>query len=167
MTYTITIELSDTRYNQLRRAAELANRPLDTIVEQSLAHSLPPLLEDIPAEYQADIYPLLEMNARQLATEASRVFPRNKWLQYEVLLAKKKGETLSNAKEKRLAALRREADVLTLRKGYAMVLLRRRGYAVPTTDELSDPRRRAGLHRSSTHAPRTGPNISPGATMEP
>lgn len=42
MTYTITIKLSDTRYNQLRRAAELANRPVDTIVEESLAPSLPP-----------------------------------------------------------------------------------------------------------------------------
>lgn len=139
MTYTITIKLSDTRYNQLRRAAELANRPVDTIVEESLAHSLPPLLEDIPAEYQADIYPLLEMNARQLAAEAGRVFPRSRWQQYEALLAKKKGETLSAAEEARLAALRREADILTLRKGYAMVLLRRRGYAVPTLDELPAP----------------------------
>lgn len=139
MTSTITIKLSDTRYNQLRRAAELANRPVDTIVEESLAHSLPPLLEDIPVEYQADIYPLLAMNARQLAAEASRVFPRSKWQQYEAQLARKKVEALSPAEEARLAALRREADILTLRKGYAMVLLRRRGYAVPTTDELPDP----------------------------
>jgi len=139
MTYTITIKLSDTRYNQLRRAAELAKRPVDTIVEESLAHSLPPLLEDIPAEYQAEIYPLLAMNARQLAAEASRVFPGSKWQQYEALLAKKKEDTLNATEKKRLAALRREADVLTLRKGYAMVLLRRQGYAVPTTDELPDP----------------------------
>jgi hypothetical protein len=46
---------------------------------------------------------------------------------------------LSAAEEKRLAALRREADILTLRKGYAMVLLRRRGYAAPALDELPDP----------------------------
>jgi hypothetical protein len=139
MTYTITIKLSDRRYDQLRRAAELANRPVDTIVEESLAHSLPPLLEDIPVEYQADIYPLLEMNARQLAAEAARVFPRSKWQQYEALLTKKKVEALSAAEEKRFAGLSREADVLTLRKGYAMVLLRRRGYAAPTLDELPEP----------------------------
>jgi hypothetical protein len=54
-------------------------------------------------------------------------------------LAKKKTEPLTPAEEIRLAALRREADVLTLRKGYAMVLLRRRGYAAPTLDELADP----------------------------
>ena len=42
------------RVAMLKRTAELAHQPLETIVEQSLAHSLPPLLEDIPAEYQAE-----------------------------------------------------------------------------------------------------------------
>jgi len=89
MTYTITIKLSDPLYNQLRRAAELANRPLDAIVEESLTHSLPPLLDDIPTEYQADVYPLLQMNVRQLTTEARRVLSKNKWQQYEALLTEK------------------------------------------------------------------------------
>ncbi len=139
MTYTVTIKLSDTLYSQLRRAAELANQPMETIVEESLAHSLPPLIEEIPAEYQADVYPLLEMNVRQLTAEANRVYPKSRWQQYENLLAKKKAEPLTAEETARLSALRREADVLTLRRGYAMVLLRRRGYAAPTLDELPEP----------------------------
>lgn len=139
MTYTITIKLSDPLYNQLQRAAELSNQPLDAIVEESLAHSLPPLLEDIPTEYQIDVYPLLQMNVRQLTSEARRVFPRNKWQQYEALLTEKKARPLTAEKEVRLASLRREADVLTLRKGYALALLRRRGYAPPPLDDLPEP----------------------------
>ena len=139
MTYTITIKLSDPWYNQLRRAAELANQPLDAIVEDSLAHSLPPLLEDIPTEYQVDVYPLLQMNVRQLTAEARHVFSKSKWQQYEALLTEKKARPLTAAEEARLAALRREADVLTLRKGYAMALLRRRGYAPPSLDDLPEP----------------------------
>ena len=139
MTYTITIKLSDPLYNQLRRAAELANRPLDAIVEESLTHSLPPLLDDIPTEYQADVYPLLQMNVRQLTTEARRVLSKNKWQQYEALLTEKKTRPLTAEEEIRLSSLRREADVLTLRKGYAVVLLRRRGYVPPSPDDLPDP----------------------------
>src|SRR2546425_7990370 len=60
MAQIVTIELPETLYRQLQRTAELAHQPLETIVVQSLAHSLPPLLEDIPAEYQPDVYPLLK-----------------------------------------------------------------------------------------------------------
>jgi hypothetical protein len=38
--------------------------------------------------------------------------------------------------EKLLDDLRREADALTFRKGYAAVLLKRRGYSLPTVEEL-------------------------------
>ncbi len=33
------------------------------IVEQSLSHSRPPLLEEIPPAYQPDVYPLLFVSA--------------------------------------------------------------------------------------------------------
>jgi predicted transcriptional regulator len=58
MSQSITINLSDELYSLLQRAAELAEQPVEVIVAQSLAHSLPPLLEDIPAAYQLDVYPL-------------------------------------------------------------------------------------------------------------
>ena len=41
MTYTVTIQLSETTFEQLKRAAELSQKPVDEIVESSLAHSLP------------------------------------------------------------------------------------------------------------------------------
>ena len=100
----------------------------------SLAHSLPPLLEDIPATYQADVVSLLSMNEAELQQEMSRVFPADRWAVYESLLSKKKMENLAAEEQHQLDIVRREADVLTFRKSYAAVLLKRRGHAIPTLE---------------------------------
>ena len=131
MTQAITVNLPDVLYKQLKRAAELSRQPPETIVVQSLAYSLPPLLDDIPAEYQADVYPLLQMSDADLQQEAQSVFAPDHWAEYEALLNRKKIETLTAEEQTSLDALRREADVLTFRKGYAAVLLKRRGYRLP------------------------------------
>lgn len=139
MTHTVVLNLSDTLYQQLRRAAELAQQPVESIVEQSLSHSLPPLLEDIPAEYQPDVYPLLQMSTAQLRNEANKVMSARRGRQYEALLAAKRERHLQPEEEELLTILRREADVLMLRKSYAAVLLKRRGIKPPTIDELPEP----------------------------
>lgn len=136
MPETIIINLPSKLYKQLERTAELSHQPIETIIAQSLAHSLPPLLEDIPIEYQPDVYPLLQMSQTDLQREVKRVFPAERWAEYETLLDKKKLEPLTIEEQAHLDALRGEADVLTFRKGYAAVLLKRRGYHVPTLQEL-------------------------------
>lgn len=135
-TQTITIELPKPLYKQLQRAAELARRPMADVIQQSLSHSLPPLLEDIPTEYQADVYPMLQMDVENLQQEVRRVFPADRWARYEALLNKKKQTLLTEAEQAELVTLRREADVLMFRKGYAAVLLKRQGYRPPSPDEL-------------------------------
>jgi hypothetical protein len=127
MTRSIKIELPENLFQQLQRTAELSRLPVAAIVEQSLAHSLPPLLEEIPEAYQPEVYPLLGMDAAQLQSELQRIFPPERWERYEALLQKKKTTSLTAAETKELAQLRREADALTFRKAYAAVLLRRRG----------------------------------------
>ncbi len=135
-TQAITIHLSEAMMRQLHQAARLSHQPIEAIVEQSLVHSLPPLLKDIPAEYQADVFPLLQMDEKQLQQEAQRAFDPERWAQYETLLEKKEEGRLTKSEHSQLAALRREADVLTFRKAYAAVLLKRRGYPVPPFDSL-------------------------------
>jgi hypothetical protein len=136
MTQAITINLPDKLYKQLQRAAELAHQPVEIIIMQSLTHSLPPLLEDIPVDYQPDVYPLLRMSEADLRKEVSRVFPADRWAEYETLLDKKKTNPLTPEEQTRLDVLRREADILTFRKGYAAVLLKKQGYSLPTLEEL-------------------------------
>ena len=136
MSQTIAINLPDTLYRQLKRAAELFHQPTETIIASSLAHSLPPLLEEIPFQYQPDVLPLLQMSDTGLEQEMRRAFSQECWSEYEVLLDKKKTGSLKSEEERRLNTLRREADVLTFRRGYAAVLLKRRGYRLPTLREL-------------------------------
>ncbi|MGH8063865.1 MAG: hypothetical protein ACRERE_01245 [Candidatus Entotheonellia bacterium] len=136
MTHAITIHIPDSLYDQLKRTAELSHRSMDTIVAQSLSHSISPLLEDVPAEYQADVYPLLEMDEAALQAEVRRIFSTEHWEEYETLLEKKKAGGLTATEQARLEVLRREADILMFRKAYAAVLLKRRGYHPPSLHEL-------------------------------
>lgn len=137
MAQAITINLPDDLYQQLQQAAKLSHQPVETIIAQSLAHSLPPLLEDIPLVYQPEVYPLLAMSNAQLKREMRQTFPSDLWSEYEALLEKKKDTSLTPAETARLTSLRRQADVMTFRKGYAAVLLKRRGHRIPTPEELA------------------------------
>jgi hypothetical protein len=131
MPHTITVNVSDTLWQQLRQASVLSDRPAEAIILDSLRHALPPLLEDIPPEYQADIFPLLAMNDQELLRESRKMFPQEQWKNYEILLERKKNGNLTPDEELALQKLRREADVLTFRRSYAAVLLKRRGYKLP------------------------------------
>ena len=137
MPQTITINLSDTLYKQLKRAAQLSRQPTEAVVIQSLTHTLPALLEEIPARYQSDVYPLLQMSDADLQREANHTFSSQHWAEYEALLDRKKTRPLTPEEETRLDTLRREADVLMFRRGYAAVLLKRRGHRLPTLQELA------------------------------
>jgi hypothetical protein len=136
MAQAITITLPDNLYDKLKRTAALVDEPLEAIVTRSLSQSLSPLLDDIPVEYQADVYPLLQMNSAELQAEIQRVFPAEGWLEYETLLEQKKDRALTPPEQTHLDAFRREADILMFRKGYAAVLLKRRGYQIPSTVDL-------------------------------
>ena len=132
MPQTITINLSDSLYKQLERAAQLSRQPTEAVVIQSLTHTLPALLEEIPARYQSDVYPLLQMSDADLQREANRTVSSQHWAEYEALLDRKKTRLLTPEEETCLDTLRREADVLMFRRGYAAVLLKRHGYRLPT-----------------------------------
>jgi len=127
MARTLTVALPDSLYERLVRAAELLDQPAEELVADSLQLTLPPVLDEVPEQYQADVLPLLAMSEPQLRRELSRAFPTRAWRDYEALLEEKRERALTEDETARLDALRRRADVLTLRRGYAAVLLKRRG----------------------------------------
>lgn len=136
MSHTMTIRLPDKLYQQVTQAARLYQQPAEVIIARSLNHTLPPLLEEIPAEYCADVFPLLAMDERSLQQEMRQTFPSERWQAYEELLERKKCASLTSEEERQLAQLRREADVVMFRRSYAAILLKRRGFALPTLQEL-------------------------------
>ncbi len=132
MSHAITIHISDLLYRQLRQATSLFHQPAETIILNSLNHTLPPLLQEIPDEYQYDVFPLLSMNDEELQDESQRTFSPERWQEYERLLERKKTSSLTHDEEQTLNTLRHEADIVMFRRSYAAVLLKRRGYHLPT-----------------------------------
>jgi hypothetical protein len=55
---------------------------------------------------------------------------------YDVLIERQNAHTLTTEGRHLLTQLRDEADALMLRKAHAYVLLQRRGYTLPSLDEL-------------------------------
>ncbi|MFN8439892.1 MAG: hypothetical protein U0175_03935 [Caldilineaceae bacterium] len=139
MAQTFTIRLSDIAVKYLQQVAELTQQPVDTIIEQSLTHSLLPLIDEVPQQLQKEVYPLLQMDVAALKQEMLRLFPANRWEIYEKLLDKKKNATLTSKEQAQLDKLSHEADVLAFRKAYAAVLLKRLGYRIPSANELPLP----------------------------
>lgn len=136
MSHTVTIQLSDKVYQQVKQAAALYHQSAEMIILRSLSHTLPPLLDEIPAQYHADVFPLLDMDDADLEQELRQTFPPERWKAYETLLERNKSATLTAEEEQQLVKLRHEADVLMFRRSYAAVLLKRRGYALPSLQEL-------------------------------
>lgn len=139
MPHSITVELSDTQFQQLQRASELTQQPIQSLVSQSITQNIISFLEDIPAESQRDVLPLLQMTEAELYQAVEATFPTSKWDAYEQLLTKQKEQTLSVDEQQKLDLLRYQADILMLRKGYAALLLKRRGQQLPSTQELPSP----------------------------
>lgn len=136
MSHTMTIQLSDKLYQQVTQVARLYRQPAEMIIVCSLTYTLPPLLDEIPAQCQADVFPLLAMDDRALQQELQHTFPTDRWQAYEILLDRKKSAALTDEDEQQFAQLRHEADVFMFRRSYAAVLLKRRGHALPTLQEL-------------------------------
>lgn len=90
MAQTITVKLPDSLFRHLQRAAELFRQPTEVVIAQSLAHSLPPLLDEISFQYQPNVFPLLQMSDEELCREISITFSPEHWSDYEALLDKKR-----------------------------------------------------------------------------
>lgn len=83
MSHTMTIHLPDKVYQHVTQAAKLYQQPAELIILRSLNYTLPPLLDEIPAQYQADVFPLLTMDDRALQQEIQQTFPADRWQVYE------------------------------------------------------------------------------------
>ena len=110
-TETLTIHLPASAARRLRRVAEIARRPVDEVLAETLYAILLPLLEDVPATFQADLAHL------------------------ETLQAIRAERRLTEAEQQEWESLRLEADGLMFRKAYAAVLLKWRGERLPTLAE--------------------------------
>ena len=135
-TETLTIHLPVQAANRLRRVAEIAQRSIDDVVSETLQSNLPPLLEDVPPAFRADLAQLETLSNEALRQQMFATFDHNNSDRYDDLLTLNGSGAVSDSERKELTALRNEADRLMYRKVYAALLLKWRGERVPTLAEM-------------------------------
>jgi len=135
-TETLTINLSVAAAQRLRRVAEISGRALDDVIADTLHFTLPPLLEDVPAAFHAELSNLETLTTEQLRQQMYEAFDVEVLARYDVLLAANVDEALDELERQELMILRTAADALMFRKAYAALLLRWRGERIPTLAEL-------------------------------
>ena len=136
---TVTISLPETVYRRLQHAAEIAGKPITEIAAQSIQESLPPLLEAIPARFRADLQIMQQFADDELWRIArSAVVPKDQRRYWRLLKKNSSSAALSIRERQTLTELRATADKIMLQKAYAYLLLKWRGYRIPTLTELEN-----------------------------
>lgn len=133
---TITIPISETVYRRLQRAAEIAGKPVNEIAAQSIQDSLPPLLEVVPQAYRAELATMETFSDADLWNAARAQVTVKDQRRFRRLRKKKNLGALTDVEQTHLTKLRHTIDAIMFRKAYAYLLLKWRGYRVPTLREL-------------------------------
>jgi hypothetical protein len=126
----LTLQLPADVYERVRRAAKGMNQPVERALVD-IVRAATPSLEQVPAEYRAELEGLEDLGDNELWTIArSRPAPA-KQRRLERLLDKNRRGELTDRERRALVELRGEGDRLMLRRSYAALLLRYRGHRVP------------------------------------
>ena len=135
-TEVITVQLPLATVRRLRRVAEIAQRPVDKVVAETLQSSLPPLLEDVPTAFHKKLAELEMLSNKELLQQVYAKFAPASVARYDALLAVNTAGSLAPQEQEELRQLRADANLLMFRKAYAAVLLKWRGEHVPALAEL-------------------------------
>ncbi len=133
---TLTVRLPAPALHRLRRIAEIAQRSVEDVLADTLEAGLPPLLEEVPADFQADLTELEVLPSAVLRQLLLAELDAKQVACYDTLLDRNAAGTLNESDQQALDELRRQADLIMYRKAYAALILKWRGEIVPTLAEL-------------------------------
>ena len=137
-TRTVKLRLPESLYIRLQQAAHATRRPLDDILLHAVQVGSPPMWDDAPAEFQADLAALDRLDDEALWRIARGGKSDTEMERYQELLDKNANGTLAAEERDELVKLRIEYDRFMLRKAHAAALLRWRGHQVPPAEALRD-----------------------------
>ena len=135
MSHAVTLNVPENFMLPLQRLAHAAQKPIEEVVLTALRASLPPL-EGLPSDMMENLTALETLNEAALRKVMFETVPASTARALHHLLARQSDEGLNEKEQAQLAALQHQADLVMLRKARAAVLLRFRGYSIPTTAEL-------------------------------
>lgn len=121
---TITLSLPNDIYRRFQHVAKAVQRPLEDIVFQTIQGNLPPSVEDLPLEWQAELASLQRCSSQALSAIFKEPLSSKQWERHQDLLYQNQTSELSETERQELADLRRETDRLVFRRSYALALLK-------------------------------------------
>lgn len=129
---TATIHVPQSLYHRLERLATLTQRPLESLVEQTLLSSLPPLPDDLPSDARDALLALESLNDADLWNILRTTISKTDLEQWDELRERRQAGLITADEQIVHDQLTQTADLLTLRKAYAAVLLKWRGHRIPS-----------------------------------
>ena len=132
----VAIQIPMPLYHRLQRLSELTQRSLERLVVQTLESHTPTLPENLPEDVRAELISLEKLDDDMLWQVAQCKITPAQQKNYRRLLEKKRQGNITAPEQKQLDKHYQEGNQLTLRKAYAAVLLKWRGYRLPTLAEL-------------------------------
>lgn len=133
---TIAVDLPQSLYQRLQRLADVTHQPIADLVVQAIDQNIPPLLDDLPAEMRQELAPLETLSDEALWTVARSHTGSQDHERYVELLHQERAGALTVAEAAEFEQLYQATNVRMLRKAYACLLLKWRGYALPSPTAL-------------------------------
>jgi predicted DNA-binding protein len=134
---TIAVDLPRSLYQRLQRLADVTHQPIADLVVQAIDQNVPPLLDDLPAEMRQELIPLETLSDEALWAVARSHTSRQDHERYVELLHQERTGALAVAEATEFEQLYQATNVHMLRKAYACLLLKWRGYALPSPTALT------------------------------
>lgn len=134
-TDTVTLRLPDDLYRRIERLASLTGSPMEGIIVRMLASSLPPLPDDFSPATRDALQRLEQLSDADLAAFETMTLSREESARLTKLRERRADGVISPDEQAELEQLMQAADILTLQKAYAAVLLKWRGQALRPRDD--------------------------------
>jgi hypothetical protein len=134
-TQTITLKLPEPLYRSARQVAKATKQPLEVLLTDSIARTLPPL-DDVSPEEAAELAKLASLDDAPLWREARATMKLAEQAAMHELLDRQGDSELMPTDRARLQDLLDVYGRLMVRKAHAYLLLARRGYRVPMQENL-------------------------------
>ena len=132
----VTLELPDGVYDQIRRAAERAQRPLDDLLVEAIA-AVAPVADSAPDGLKSALAQLAYLNDAALWQAARATLSEGQRARLQDLHDQKQRRPLSDQERVEEEALLRLYRETVLVRAQAAVLLKHRGYDVGNPDQFA------------------------------
>jgi hypothetical protein len=132
----LNLELPEDIYERVRRAAKGMNQPVEKALV-NIVRAATPSLEKVPAEFRAELEAIEDLGDEELRRISQHIASPHKQRQLGRLLDKNQRGELTDQEQQTLGRLRADADRQMLQRSYAILLLKYRGYRLPSAADFA------------------------------